>query len=144
MYLGFCRTSMTKLLLPKILNWFCKELHQGCWHGPRYVLSHRKSNPDVFLQKGVLKICSKFTGEHPCRSMISTKLLCNFIEIKLRHWCSPVNLLHISRIPFPRNTSEGLLLSSVICVFCKIHWEADIPYAYSCTVCDIVNFIFCD
>ena len=34
----------------------------------------------VFLGKGVRKICSKFTGEHPCRSAISVKLLCNFIE----------------------------------------------------------------
>ena len=25
----------------------------------------------VFLKKGVLKICSKFTGEHPCRNAIS-------------------------------------------------------------------------
>ena len=30
----------------------------------------------VFLGKGVLKICSKFTGEHPCKSVISIKLLC--------------------------------------------------------------------
>ena len=29
-----------------------------------------------FLKKGVLKICSKFTGEHPCRSAVSIKLLC--------------------------------------------------------------------
>ena len=35
----------------------------------------------------------------------------NFIEIALRHGCSPINLLHIFRIPFPKNTSEGLLLS---------------------------------
>ena len=34
----------------------------------------RSSSPEVFLRKGVLKICSKFTGEHPCRSVISTKL----------------------------------------------------------------------
>ena len=26
--------------------------------------------------RGVLKICIKFTGEHPCRSVVSTKLLC--------------------------------------------------------------------
>ena len=32
------------------------------------------SHPEVFLGKGVLKICSKFTGEHPCRSAISIKL----------------------------------------------------------------------
>ena len=26
----------------------------------------RSSHPVVYLGKGVLKICSKFTGEHPC------------------------------------------------------------------------------
>ena len=70
----------------------------------------RNGHPEVFLRKGVPKICGKFTGEHPCRSVISVKLLCNFIEIALRHGCSPVNLLHISRTPFPRNTSGWLLL----------------------------------
>ena len=51
----------------------------------------------MFLGKGVPKICSKFTGEHPCRSAISVKLLCNFIEIAPapRHGCSPVNLKHL-------------------------------------------------
>ena len=29
------------------------------------------------LRKGILKICSKFTGEHPCRSVISMNLLCS-------------------------------------------------------------------
>ena len=51
----------------------------------------------MFLKKDVLKICSNFTVEHLCRSVISIKLLCNFIEITLRHRCSPVNLLHIFR-----------------------------------------------
>ena len=36
-----------------------------------------------FLRKGVLKICSNFTGKHPCQNVISIKLLCNFIEIAL-------------------------------------------------------------
>ena len=36
---------------------------------------------------------------------------CDFnIEIALRHSCSPVNLLHNFRTPFPRNTSGWLLL----------------------------------
>ena len=64
----------------------------------------------MILGKGVLKICSKFTGEHPCRSVISIKLLCNFIEITLWHGSSPVNLLRISRTPFPKNSSGRLLL----------------------------------
>ena len=37
-------------------------------------------------------------------------LLCNFVEITLRHGCSPVNLLDIFRTLFPKNTSGGLLL----------------------------------
>ena len=63
---------------------------------------NRSSHPEVFLGKGVLKIYSKFTGEHPC--------LCNFIEITLRHGCSPVNLLHIFRTHFLNSTSGRLLL----------------------------------
>ena len=53
-----------------------------------------KCNPlKVFSGKDVLKTCGKFTGEHPCRKVISIKLQKNFLEIKLRHGCSPVNLL---------------------------------------------------
>ena len=37
--------------------------------------TYRSSHPEVFLRKGVLKIYSKFTREHPCRSVISIKLL---------------------------------------------------------------------
>ena len=64
----------------------------------------------MFLGKTVLKICSLFTGEHPCRSTFSIKLLCNFIENAIRHGRSPVNLLHIFRTPFLKNTSGWLLL----------------------------------
>ena len=42
--------------------------------------------------------------------MIPIKLLCNFIEIVLRHGCSPVNLPRIFRAPFSKNTSGRLLL----------------------------------
>ena len=59
---------------------------------------------------GVLKINSKYTGEHLCQNVISVKLLCNFIKIALRHRCSPVKLLHIFRTPFPKNTYGGLFL----------------------------------
>ena len=62
---------------------------------------------------GVLKIYNKFIGEHPSRSLISIKVQSNFIEITLRHWCSPVILLRIFRAPLPKNTSGGLLLRGV-------------------------------
>ena len=70
----------------------------------------RSSHPELFLRKVVLEICSKFIGEHPCRSVISIKMLCSIIKIALRHGCSPVNLLHILGNPFPMNTSGWLLL----------------------------------
>ena len=38
------------------------------------------------------------------------KLQNNFIEITLRHGCSPVNLQHIFRTTFPKNTAGRLLL----------------------------------
>ena len=63
--------------------------------------SGRSSRPEVFSRKGILKIRSKFTGEHPCRSVIS---------ITLRHRCSPVKLQHIFRTSFSKNTSGRLLL----------------------------------
>ena len=77
-----------------------------------WIESHRSSYPEVFLWKSVLKICSKFTRENPCRNVISIKLLCNFIEIALRHGFSSVNLLHIFRTPFHKSTSGQLLLKS--------------------------------
>ena len=39
----------------------------------------------VFVVKGALKICNNFTGERPCRSVISIQLLCDVTEITLRH-----------------------------------------------------------
>ena len=72
----------------------------------RIFVIFRSSHPEVLLGKGVLKKCSKFTVEHPCWSVI-----CNFIEMTLQHGCSPVNLLHIFRIPFLKNTSGRLLLN---------------------------------
>ena len=35
----------------------------------------------------------------------------NFIEITYRHGCSSVNLLHVFKTLFPKNTSGGLLLA---------------------------------
>ena len=58
-----------------------------------------KCHPEVFLRKGVLKICNKFTGEQQCRSVT--------IEIM------DVRVLHIFRAPFPKNIFEWLLLDTL-------------------------------
>ena len=50
----------------------------------------RSSPPEEFLGKDVLKICRKFTGEHPWRSVTSTKLQSNLLKecdsYKLKWW----------------------------------------------------------
>ena len=75
----------------------------------------------MFLGKDVLEICRRFTWEDTCRDVISIKWLCNFIEIALRHGCSPVNLRYIFRTPFPKNTSGRLLLW--VLLLRQNHWE---------------------
>ena len=48
----------------------------------------------------------------------------NFIEIALRHGCSPVNLLHNFRTPFLKNTS-GWLLLLLLNYICRI-WKEEL------------------
>ena len=100
--IGYFRTNVGSKIQFNTLRSFFKRVY-------------RSSHPEVFLRKGVLKTCSKFTGEHPCQSVISIKLHSNVIEITLQHECSPVNLLHIFRIPFLKGTSEWFLLDISIC-----------------------------
>ena len=69
----------------------------------------KQSSIGFLRRKGVLKVCSKFIGEHPCRSVISIRLY-SFIGIRFRHGCSPLNLLHIFRTPLYENPSGVLLL----------------------------------
>ena len=74
----------------------------------------RSSPPWVFLRKGVLKIYSKFTGEHPSISVILIKLLCNFVEITHQHGCSPVNLLLFLEHLFLRTSLAGCFWNRII------------------------------
>ena len=45
----------------KFVSWRCRKV---------MIKRDRSSPPEVFLGKGVLNICSKFTGERPIRSVI--------------------------------------------------------------------------
>ena len=81
----------------------------------------RSSRLDVFLEKGVLQIYSKFTGEHPCQSVIWVKLQSNFIEIALSHGFCPVNLLHIFRAPFLKNPLDGSFCNSSL--FIRVRYD---------------------
>ena len=57
----------------------------------------RSSPPDVLPKKEAMQIPCKPTGEQPRTSAISTKWLCNFIEITLTHGCAPKNPQHTRR-----------------------------------------------
>ena len=59
-----------------------------------HMIDYRTSPPKVFLGNGVLKICSKLTGKHPCGSLISIKLQ--------RYW------IHTSACVFSYNFAEYL------------------------------------
>ena len=61
--------------------------------------------------RGVL---SKTCSENMQQIYMRTHMQSNFIKITLRHGSSTVNLLHIFRKPFSRNTSWWLLLQEVI------------------------------
>ena len=102
----------------------------------------RSSVPEVSLRKGVLKICCKFTGEHPCRNVISIKLQSSFIEIALRHGCSPVNLLHLFRTTFPRSTSGWLLLCHLL-IHLELgkHFVSGVPYFWGFYHLSMSHFI---
>ena len=68
----------------------------------------RRSLPEVFPQKAVRE---RLTGEHPCGSVIPTKLLCNFIEIIPPHGRSLANSLLSLRWTPHKNNSVGLTLN---------------------------------
>ena len=58
--------------------------------------------------RGVLKQIYRRTPIPKCNFNKGAEQL--YWEIALRHGCSPLNLLHIFKTPFPKNTSGWLLL----------------------------------
>ena len=69
-------------------------------------ISEHINSPLELLFEKRLEICSKFTGEHPCESVISIILLCCII-------CFPVNLLYIYRSVFIKILLGQLLSISI-------------------------------
>ena len=81
------------------ISWNCQTTF-SMWTN-QATLCHRPVLKQIHFVKHVCKL----TGEHPCQSVISTKLLWSFIEIILRYRCSPVNFQHIFRTAFYKNIS---------------------------------------
>ena len=76
-------------------------------------IQKRNSLLEVFLGKGVRKICSKFT-EHPCQGVISMKIQSNFIEITLQHECYLLYCSIFSEQLFKKTRMEGCFCQIII------------------------------
>ena len=74
-----------------------------------YFFACRSSHPDVLLRKGVPKVCIKFTGEYPCRSVISIKKFPTSLKSRFS-----MGLLNIFRRIFPKYTSGWLLMCMLL------------------------------
>ena len=69
-----------------------------------YVSSVFKIKSKNKTNKINLEICSKFKGEQSCQSVIPMKLQSNFIEIILRHGCSPAYLASVNESLFTKKS----------------------------------------
>ena len=86
------------------INYYHKELRLGCC-----------SLEPPLHRKSVLKTFSTFTGEHHYRSEITNSLKPSFDV----GGCSPVNLMHVFRTLFPKNTFGGLLWNFIEITLCN-------------------------
>ena len=73
---------------------------------PVFGLNTRKYGPELTLYLDTLHRVQR----QPSVGFLNKRCSENIIEITLRRGCSPVNLLHIFRASFPKNTYEELLL----------------------------------
>ena len=88
---------------PRLITLYCTgtETSLSC----DYAVSQRHSeNMQQIYRRTPMSKCdfNKVAKQH---------MQSNFIETALRYGCSPVNLWHIFRTPFPNNTSGQLLLN---------------------------------
>ena len=102
-------------IIRKSVSWFANQLND--------IPMYRSSRPEVFLRRRVLKICSKFTGEHPCRSWNRTSAWvfpCIFSEhfflrtplegcFSIRHYTDLSHLNFSNRTDFLSSYLDGYL-----------------------------------
>lgn len=89
-------------------NYCCSQFASYRWRRTDKNTEFRRSSPELFLQKGVLRIFSKCTGQHRYGRVVLIQLLCNFIENALPHECYLVYLIHIFKTLFYKNNFERL------------------------------------
>ena len=100
-----------------------------------------KQPPEVFYKKRSWKFCKIHRTEAAAQRCSE---VFNFIEITIGHGCSPVNLLHIFRTPFPKNPPERLLLiGEHVCQNLLFNRVVGLPTkAFCCEYCLIFKNTF--
>ena len=66
-----------------------------------YFTLNTSSHPEMFLRKGILKICSKFTGKHPwvfLRTPLDGCFCINFLWLQTNWKFTQANLIHHVRL----------------------------------------------
>ena len=105
---------------------------------------YRSSRSEVFLRKENMQ---QIYGRKRMPKCDFNKVSSNFIKIALRHGCSPVNLLHIFRAPFPRNTSGWLLLylvNMILSFGCHIIFFVATAYFFVIYMTLVVTQLLCE
>ena len=102
--MGFRKVIIDCILHISYFTVYVLKISLVMYSRSKELVALQSSHPEKSLGKGVLKICRT-----PMPKCDINKVASNFIEIVFRHWCSPVNLLHIFRTPFLKNTSGWLL-----------------------------------
>ena len=96
---------MTQTERQKLISWEEKELLR--WSKKHH---HHFSSSRSVLRKRCSENMQQVYKRTPLPKSDFNKVARNFIEIALRHGCSPVKLLYIFRTPSLNNISERLLL----------------------------------
>ena len=101
---GFATFRYTLVMIVSLLRHILVKRNFG------ELFSYRSRHPEVFFKK----VFWKYAANLQENAHVELRLHISLYWITLRDGCSPVNLLHIFRTPFSKNTSRRLLLFHIL------------------------------
>ena len=107
--------SVSSYIFSLILFMFSQLI---CIHSYLICIQFRRSRPEVFCKKGVLRNFAKFTGKHLCQGLFLNRVAglspATLLKQRLCHRCFPVNFAKFLRT----NTSGGCFCQFTF-IFCE-------------------------
>ena len=107
--------SVSSYIFSLILFMFSQLI---CIHSHLICIQFRRSRPEVFCKKSVLRNFAKFTGKHLCQGLFFNRVAglspATLLEQRLWHRCFPVNFAKFLRT----NTSGGCFCQFTF-IFCE-------------------------